>query len=427
MKSSEIKFSYPILKLQAKVKYEVIEQLSSFEKLLFEVIKEYHCLPEGLENLVPIEPRFLRFLVLKHLRNGNIITNTAGYYVLSPSGSENLRTLSNRIKKEIEFRVIFDPIQKLVLPDQRYETSRAVMGEVSCDKIEREEIASSIPVEMIKSYIKSKDETVETGVHAPVFVTGVSFTGEPVGINICLSLLIDFEKNKRFLTEIRNGIEAYPLSFDTLCELREQRKIQLTSELDQSFEHIVAERSSFFHDLILHADMEFSDTFRKEFSELTIGVKTYDFIIDKDHAKSLKRFISMAEKELYIASGWIKLTVVQSIIQLLKEKLQDPALNIHLLYGYSKNDNASSSEALQILQTLQKTAPNLHLHNVDNEFHCKGIVVDDKLAVIGSYNWLSNSGKSSKEWSFMLKDAGVVTDMKKRFFDYSISMAKKSA
>ena len=126
----------------------------------------------------------------------------------------------------------------------------------------------------------------------------------------------------------------------------------------------------------------------------------------KAHRKKLLDTLDNAKRTIVIFSGWVTDFSVTSEFRLkLKESL-NRGVDIIIAWGYKKSrgihiteDHVNKAEKsirdLQEWTSLNNTKGILQTFYFPN--HSKILICDDKYAVMGSFNWLSNSGGSENE------------------------------
>ena len=124
----------------------------------------------------------------------------------------------------------------------------------------------------------------------------------------------------------------------------------------------------------------------------------------KEHRKFLLKALNQANKTIVIFSGWL---TDYSVNQEFRNKIKsclDRGVDIIIAWGYKKSGSISSEhknageKAIRELQewtSLNKTKGTLETFYFSN--HSKILICDTKYAVMGSFNWLSNSGGSENE------------------------------
>lgn len=142
-----------------------------------------------------------------------------------------------------------------------------------------------------------------------------------------------------------------------------------------------------------------------------------EIISGERHKDELDNAFNEAHKELYIVSGFLSSNVVnRNFIEKLERALKR-GVNIYLIFSdeesHKSNDWIKSryEEALETLRNLKKKCPNLYL--VSKSTHQKGIIVDRKYAIIGSFNFLSNKSAYRKETSLKTCDQKDIEKFRK--------------
>ena len=132
------------------------------------------------------------------------------------------------------------------------------------------------------------------------------------------------------------------------------------------------------------------------------------------HRKELFNQISATRKSLIILSGWandfgIDRQTKKKLIYLLQNDIM-----LTLGWGYKKSNNEPllvTNAEKWLKEQRSKYPSNLKLLYFQN--HSKAIIRDDEEAVIGSFNWLSNSGHSKNdELSLVITDKKTITTLR---------------
>ncbi|WP_440918710.1 phospholipase D-like domain-containing protein [Candidatus Pelagibacter sp.] len=124
----------------------------------------------------------------------------------------------------------------------------------------------------------------------------------------------------------------------------------------------------------------------------------------KDHRKFLLKTLDQAKKTIVIFSGWLTDYSVNEEFRNKIKSCLDRGVDIIIAWGYKKSGSISSEhknageKAVRELQewtASNKTKGTLETFYFPN--HSKILICDTKYAVMGSFNWLSNSGGSENE------------------------------
>ena len=124
----------------------------------------------------------------------------------------------------------------------------------------------------------------------------------------------------------------------------------------------------------------------------------------KDHRKFLLKTLDQAQKTIVIFSGWLTdYSVNEEFRNKIKSSL-DRGVDIIIAWGYKKSGSISSEHknaGEKAVRELQEwTASNKTKGTLETfyfPYHSKILICDTKYAVMGSFNWLSNSGGSENE------------------------------
>lgn len=139
---------------------------------------------------------------------------------------------------------------------------------------------------------------------------------------------------------------------------------------------------------------------------------------NKHHRDQLLHAFETAEKVVVVLCGWATSYVVDSEFQRLLAKALKRGVSVYLGYGYQaanepaplkqhEKDAEDNLLALKEWAAAQDTKGILVVKKYPN--HAKILICDDKYAVNGSFNWLSNAGRSRNiERSWLIKDRKFV-------------------
>ena len=137
----------------------------------------------------------------------------------------------------------------------------------------------------------------------------------------------------------------------------------------------------------------------------------------EEHVKLLRKALQNAEYHVIILCGWITDYVVDDEFKKLLADCLKRGVNVCIGYGYqSYNEqvsNPAQKEAEEYLERLKewcsKVDPKGMLLVRKYPNHSKVLIRDNKYAVMGSFNWLSNTGRSrNAEKSWVVEDTDFV-------------------
>lgn len=140
------------------------------------------------------------------------------------------------------------------------------------------------------------------------------------------------------------------------------------------------------------------------------GFKNTDVVAGAEHKLELSSALKDVKKDLYIASGFLSSNVVnESFIQNLESALSRD-VNVRLIFSSVKSHSdwmkPDYQKALESLTLLSEKYPRLEL--IQKHTHQKGIVVDHRYAITGSFNFLSNEKVTREETSFKVYEAEAI-------------------
>ena len=143
---------------------------------------------------------------------------------------------------------------------------------------------------------------------------------------------------------------------------------------------------------------------------------------NEKHRKYLIEALKKAEDRIVITSGWIRNSVITNEFKSLFKACLDRNVDVFIYYGfvYGNRHNDSDREALDYFERMNAQYTNFifrnHLTNDQSGItgnHSKILIQDDRFVVLGSFNWLSNSGKLKKnlEMSMATNDSKTIREV----------------
>ena len=119
-----------------------------------------------------------------------------------------------------------------------------------------------------------------------------------------------------------------------------------------------------------------------------------------EHRPLFMRSLDIAKTRLLIVSPWITDRVMNNLRLQRIRALVDRGVEVFVGYGIGDDNNQrpgkdKGEQAIRFLFDLARRKPNLHFVDF-GDTHAKILLVDDKYAVIGSFNWLSFEGDPRK-------------------------------
>ena len=124
----------------------------------------------------------------------------------------------------------------------------------------------------------------------------------------------------------------------------------------------------------------------------------------KQHRKMLLKTLDEANKTIVIFSGWLTDYSVNEEFRNKIKNCLDRGVDIIIAWGYKKSGSIGSenkNKAEKSIKDLQEWTSRNKTKGVLEAFyfpnHSKILICDTKYAIMGSFNWLSNSGGSENE------------------------------
>ena len=157
----------------------------------------------------------------------------------------------------------------------------------------------------------------------------------------------------------------------------------------------------------------------------------------KEHRKFLLKTLNQANKTIVIFSGWLTDYSVNDEFRSKIKSCLGRGVDIIIAWGYKKSGSISSEQKnageksirdLQEWTSLNKTKGTLETFYFPN--HSKILICDTQYAVMGSFNWLSNSGGSTNEersWIVYNKDfiQDEIVEIMKNLYDPNKSLSRR--
>lgn len=138
-----------------------------------------------------------------------------------------------------------------------------------------------------------------------------------------------------------------------------------------------------------------------------------------NHRNFLIKSVKSSKKDLIIVSGWATSFALDAELTTLLKKAINRGVNIYICFGYKYSRDTrkrlSDIKGLEILRTLQdhsntnKAFGNIYISQIPN--HSKILICDKKYYVVGSFNWLSNSGSTNNpnnETSVIITNLSII-------------------
>ena len=144
----------------------------------------------------------------------------------------------------------------------------------------------------------------------------------------------------------------------------------------------------------------------------TLAYTNFTIIKGKAHIRERDEALKSARRSIVITSGWVSDFVITPVFLKSIQDLLDRGIKMRIVYGYKdkKGAHSSSQAAVLALQKLE-TSNSANLKIVVAPNHTKVIIVDNKYAICGSFNWLSNNKVTNEEISFKSTEAEVIKEL----------------
>jgi phosphatidylserine/phosphatidylglycerophosphate/cardiolipin synthase-like enzyme len=138
------------------------------------------------------------------------------------------------------------------------------------------------------------------------------------------------------------------------------------------------------------------------------------------HRQKLIETLKQTNKTLIIISGWATDFCMDKEFRSLIKKCLERGVDIFVGYGYEKSNETQRDQTLrkngeEIINELQEWSSSFKSQGLLRKRyypeHSKILICDDKYAIYGSFNWLSNSGNSKNdERSVIIYDKKIINE-----------------
>lgn len=147
------------------------------------------------------------------------------------------------------------------------------------------------------------------------------------------------------------------------------------------------------------------------------GYQKVEIVRGAEHKRELMDAIANSRKELFIASGFLSSNVVTTSFLAHLEECLKRGVSVKLIFSDSNSHSdwmfVGYAQALKELRALNLRYSNLQL--IRKHTHQKGLVVDQKYAVVGSFNFLSNQKSQRDETSAKVFEEDGINELRKEF------------
>lgn len=132
-----------------------------------------------------------------------------------------------------------------------------------------------------------------------------------------------------------------------------------------------------------------------------------------NYMESVLPLIKKAKSKLYFQNQSLSAAVTQSpryaeLVTALREKSEDPKVDVRIIVR-------GDFDPHKILSNLAKFGFNMDRVKLQKGNHNKGILIDDKITVVGSHNWTGQGTTENRDASLIIRDAGVTAYYTKLF------------
>ena len=142
-------------------------------------------------------------------------------------------------------------------------------------------------------------------------------------------------------------------------------------------------------------------------------------VVNAEHINYLRGALEKATTRIVITTGWIRNSVVNDGFKQLFINCLDRNVEVFIYYGFrfGNQHKDSDQEAVDFFNQMNASYTNFIFRNRPENYdstiegnHSKILIQDERFVVLGSFNWLSNSGKLNKnlEMSIATNDTRTI-------------------
>jgi hypothetical protein len=142
-------------------------------------------------------------------------------------------------------------------------------------------------------------------------------------------------------------------------------------------------------------------------------LKVTPLLTPDNYMESVLPLIKKAKSKLYFQNQSLSAAIAQSpryaeLVEALREKSKDPAMDVRIIVR-------GDFDPHKILSDLAKFGFNTDRVKLQTGNHNKGILIDDKITVVGSHNWTGQGTTENRDASLIIRDAQVTAYYTKLF------------
>ncbi len=133
---------------------------------------------------------------------------------------------------------------------------------------------------------------------------------------------------------------------------------------------------------------------------------------------TLERLVSTAERDLMLASPFIRCGAASNVLTILSERRIAHKIRVQVLTNLRAESALAGALELEALVDMGRTLPLLELTHVPS-LHAKAYVADTEMAVITSGNLTGSGIDSNVEYGVALTDKAMVAEIRQDFENYA--------
>ncbi|MEH0862297.1 phospholipase D-like domain-containing protein [Halobacteriovorax sp. DPLXC-1] len=418
-------FGHPMLTVKVSIELQSYEKLSATERLIFSFVERVNYTKSQLVEVLPFNNDFASYLVDEYLFN-NYIDYDGKILVPTEYAKDALSHDRMLCARYIDVEVVFDPATgKIYSPKSLSRKNRYESLARPVNYYDESVVNDRLNIVHLNDFFNQCEDIPYEKQNE--MIVDFEIIEKPTYVTYPIKFNLDYKEGVKYHYQFSNSQTDLTMELSEIY-MNESKLVEafhLDNELKQSLFSALNLRDSFSHSVVVKNAI---DNSYKEIENLVADKEElyFDTILNQEHPRCLREMLNNAKDEIFIASGWIRTGALNQIDRLLQKKLNE-GVKVNLLYGYKKNDNASNPHAIGHIEMLKGQYPNLKTYEVHHEFHMKCILVDDKTVVIGSFNWLSNTGSTSVEASLLIREKKIVESIRQKLFKSCIEMSKNKS
>lgn len=405
---------YQLTQIPLEVTLTTPERLNPLEEFILRAGLEFDTPPtaDELATVLKVDPIFLH-TTISHLQTLNILENSPDQPIqLTSQGRQFYQ--QRPVSQRPEFKQIYaicDPLS------ERIQFQSSMASEVDDSQFQDlSNLENLVPIKdrffdvssLSLEQMQEQLEVSNLGLQVPDqgrTLTSFRELNSPKTLLQTISLFIIFDAvENEIRLEARHEKSVLPESSQILNQMHAEGKIplqdlcQLTDQqIQQQCEEILHRKHAEVEERINRIREQAQPTSQQSREPLESNTGTVVQLRDREIPKAFNKVLKSAQQKVLIYSPWVNQTVVNQEFLNLLQQLANRGVWIVIGHGIARREQEEErpipSEVKENLQAI-KTSEGLPAVQVCwlGNSHAKEIVVDQKVHLCGSHNWLSYRG-----------------------------------